>query len=226
MSKTKINLLLFVGIYSIGLPLFLSFIPPRPGIAQQNSCQVKENDRKLPSSIPASSLNASIDWAMKEANLQGEVKFIVWADGVQIYNYSNGQPKIFAPLANLYPVENFDDEMYILMNDPIGNHYKIGDAPAWEFLGGNRLVAKSKKEIEGAGEKDAPWLAVKIKPVTDKTDATLKIEPKDYYILRLETRGGTAPDCPRQFEGFLSVDYQTLYAIVKVNSQQQSVLNR
>ncbi len=215
MSKTKIKLLLFVGIYSIGLPLFLSVIPPRPGIAQQNSCQVKENERKLPTSIPASSLNASIDWAMKEANLQGEVKFIVWADGVQIYEFQNGsQPKVFAPSADLYPVENLNDELYLLMYEPIGNHDKVGDSPAWEFWGGNRLVAKSKKEIEGAGEEDVPWLAVR----TDK---------KDHYILRIETQGGTAPDC--RFEGLLGVPYQSLYVLVKSDSSQASrlsVINR
>ncbi len=211
MSKTKIKLLLFVSIYAIGLPLFLSFIPPRPGIAQQNSCQVKENERKLPTSIPASSLNAEIEWAMKEANLKGQVESIVWADGVQIYNYSNGQPKIFAPLANLYPVENLADELYILENEPIGNHDQVGDSPAWEFLDGQRFIAQEKIEIEGAGEEDVPWLVVR----TDK---------KDHYILRIETQGGTAPDC--RFEGLLGVDYQSLYVVVKVNSQQQSVLNR
>ena len=207
MFTKKIKLLLFLGIPSIGLPLFLGFLPPRRGIAQENSCQVKQNKRKLPSSIPASSLNAQIESAMEEANLQGEVEFIVWADGVQIYNYSNGQPKIFAPLANLYPVENFDDELYILMNDPIGNHDQVGDSPAWEFWGGRRFIAKSKKEIEGAGEKDVPRLAV-------------RTEQKDYYILRLGTQGGTAPDC--QFEGLLGVPYQTLYVIIKTNGSQAS----
>ena len=218
--KTNFKLLLLVGISSLGLPLFLGFIPPRPGIAQANSCQPKQNNRKLPTSMTASSLNASIEWAMKEANLKGQVESIVWAYGVQIYEFQNGnQPKVFAPSADLYPVENLDDELYLLMQDKIGNHYKVGNSPAWEFFDGQRLIAQEKKEIEGAGEEDVSWLAVKIKPVIDKTDATLK---KDYHVLRIETRGGTTPNCSRQFEGFFSVDYQTLYAIVKTNSSQAS----
>ncbi len=215
MFKTNtFKLLLLVGISSLGLPLFLSFFPPQRGIAQENSCQVEENNRKLPSSIPASKLNAEIESVMKEADLEGEIELIIWADGVQIYNYSNGQPKIFAPLANLYPVENFDDELYILMNDPIGNHDQVGDSPAWEFFDGQRFIAQEKIEIEGAGEQDVPRLAVR----TDQ---------KDYYILRLGTQGGTAPDC--RFEGLLGVPYQSLYVLVKTNgsqASQSSVINK
>ena len=219
MFKTNtFKLLLYVGISSTCLPIFLSFFSPQRGIAQEKYCQVEENNRKLPSSMTASSLNASIESAMKEASLQGEVEFIVWADGVQIYNYHNGQPKISAPHAKLYPVENLDNELYLLMKDKsIGNHYLLRDKAAWEFGNGQRFIAQEKKEIEGGGEKDVTWLAVKVKPERNEIG---KIDRKEHYILRIHTKGGVAPDC--NFEGSLGMDYQTLYGFIKTNGSQVS----
>ena len=65
-----------------------------------------------------------------------------------------------------------------------------------------RLIGEKIKKIDGAGEKDAPWLVV-------------KTNLEDYYILRIETRGGIVPRHPCNFEGILGIPYQTLYIIVK-----------
>ena len=78
------------------------------------------------------------------------------------------------------------------------------NTPAWEFSS-ERLVAEEVTKIEGAKEEDAPWLLVK----TDK---------KDYYVLRIETRGGNPPQC--NFEGVVGVPYQTVYVIIKTDASQ------
>ncbi len=80
------------------------------------------------------------------------------------------------------------------------------NTPAWEFSD-ERLVAEEVTKIDGAGEGDAPWLLVK----TDQ---------KDYYILRIETRGGVPPQC--DFEGVVGVPYQTIYVIIKTDAPQAS----
>lgn len=70
-------------------------------------------------------------------------------------------------------------------------------------------TSSSILQIEGAGEEDAPWLAV-------------KTNVEGYHILRIETRGGVLPKKNCDFEGLLGVQYETLYVIVKDDNSRVS----
>ena len=142
---------------------------------------------------------------MRSAELEGEVQQILWADGLQAYEFTNGKTQIYAPSADLFGVESLGKDIYLFGSKKIGSHYKV-DTPAWEFSS-ERLIAQEVTKIDGAEGKDAPWLLVK----TDQ---------KGYYILRIETRGGVPPQC--DFEGVLGVPYQTLYVIIKTDASQAS----
>ena len=179
------------------------FISSSPAIAQQKYCQIKSSERTLFSG-DFENFDQSIKSAMKSANLKGEVKKIVWAEGVQIYEFKDGKSKVFAPSADLFAFQSSGNGIYVFNQSKIGSHYKVGDSPAWEFAN-QRLVAQEVTKIEGAGEQDAPWLVAE----TSK---------EGYYVLRIETRGGVPPQC--NFEGVVGVPYQTLYVIVKTSSPQ------
>ena len=164
-------------------------------------CKVQQQTRTL-FSEPIENIDQKIDGAMKSAKLKGKVEKIVWAKGLQAYHIYQHQSQVFAPSADLFPVEYSENNEYQLEEKKIGSHYKVGSSPAWEFSNGDRLIGEKIKKIDGAGEKDAPWLVV-------------KTNLEDYYILRIETRGGILPRHHCNFEGILGVPYQTLYVIVK-----------
>ena len=203
--RARVSRFLLIAITSTSI-----FIPSIPAIAQQKSCQIEQTERTL-FSDGFNNLNQSISSAMKSANLKGEVKKIVWAEGVQIYEFKDGKPKIFAPSADLFSFQSSDNGIYLFdQSEKIGSHYKVGDNPAWEFANQRLVAAEKARRIEGAGEKDAPWLVVK----TDK---------EGYYILRIETRGGIPPEAEKcNFEGLIGVSYQTLYVIVETSNSQAS----
>ena len=189
--KTKI-LMLTIGIF---------LIAPMPAKAQE-SCQIRQTERTL-FSHPVANLTQKIKQAIQLAKLEGEVQQILWADGLQAYEFIGGKPEIYAPSAELFSVDSLAENIYIFNSKKVGNHYKL-DTPAWEFSN-SRLVAKEVTKIDGASDGDAPWLLVK----TDR---------EGYYVLRIETRGGVPPEC--NFEGILGVPYQTLYVILKTNTPQ------
>ncbi len=199
--KSKLSMLL------IGISLVPNFILTAPAKAQEY-CKIEPVKRTL-FSHPVANLDRQIELAMRSAELEGEVQKILWADGLQSYEFINGKPEIFAPSADLFSVESLGQDIYIFNSKKIGSHYKI-DTPVWEFAG-SRLVAEEVTKIDGAGEKDAPWLLV-------------KTNQKDYYILRIETRGGVPPkeNCSG-FEGVLDVPYQTIYVIIKTDSPPQAL---
>ena len=197
--------------FSLFSSLFLAIttssilITPIPVLAQKY-CKIEHNERTL-SSYPVTNLEQKIESAMQSAKLKGEVKKIVWAEGLQAYEIKNGESKVFAPIADLFSVESMGNERYILAQEKIGSHYKL-DSPAWEFSA-QRLVAEEVAMIEGADELDAPWLVV-------KTDT------EGYYVLRIETRGGVLPKTDCEFEGLLGIPYQTIYVIVETDDLQAS----
>ena len=186
----------------IGMTLIPNFLIKTPAKAQ-GVCQIEPTERTL-FSHPVDNLNQKIAQAMQSAELSGEVQRILWADGLQAYEFIGGKPGIYAPSADLFSVDSLAENIHIFNSKKIGSHYKL-DRPAWEFAN-SRLVAQEVTKIDGAEEKDAPWLLVK----TDR---------EGYYVLRIETRGGVPPECSN-FEGILGVAYQTLYVIVKTNTPQ------
>lgn len=190
--KTKISILLSIMIAS-------SVAIPVKAVEQ---CHIGEERTFF--SEPAININKTIKSAMKSADLEGKVERILWAEGFQIYEIENKEVKIFGPSAELFSVKDLGNKSYLFDNKEIGHHYKL-NTPAWEYEG-KRFIAKEIEKIEGAENKDAPWLKV-------------KTNQEGYYILRIETRGGAAPDC--QFEeGLVGVPYQTLYVIVYSASPQ------
>jgi len=196
--KTKLSMFL----------LGISFVPNLLLIAPakaQEYCKIEPVKRTL-FSHPVANLDRQIQLAMRSAELEGEVEKILWADGLQAYEFMSGKPQIYAPSADLFSVESLGKDIYIFNSKKIGSHYKL-DTPAWEFPD-SRLVAEEVTKIDGAKEEDAPWLLIK----TNK---------KDYYILRIETRGGVPPQC--DFEGVVGVPYQTLYVIIKTDSPPQAL---
>lgn len=176
-----------------------------PALAE-GYCKVKEEERTL-FSHPVENLGQKIQSAMQSANLEGEVKNIVWAKGLQNYEIKDDKQKVFAPSADLFPLTISGEGIVVYSHKKIGSHYKI-DSPAWEFPW-QRLVAKEVKKIEGAGKEDAPWLAV-------------KTNVDGYHILRIETRGGLVPENNCDFEGLLGVQYETLYVIVQDDNSRTS----
>ena len=187
----------------IGMTFAANFTMTTPAKAQK-SCPIEPVKRTL-FSHPVANLDRQIELAMRSAELEGEVQQILWADGLQAYEFVGGKPQIYAPSADLFGVEPLGQDIYIFNSKKIGSHYKL-NTPAWEFPD-SRLVAEEVTKIDGAEGKDAPWLLVK----TDR---------KGYYILRIETRGGVPPQC--NFEGVLGVPYQTLYVIIKTDASQAS----
>ena len=185
----------------IGISFVPNFIVSAPAFAQEY-CKIKPTERTL-FSHPVANLDRQIELAMNSAKIQGKVEKILWAKGLQAYEFIGGKPQIYAPSAELFSVESLGQDIYIFNSKKIGSHYKL-NTPAWEFAD-SRLVAEEVAQIDGAGEKDAPWLLVK----TNK---------KDYYVLRIETRGGNPPQC--NFEGVVGVPYQTLYVIIKTDAPQ------
>ncbi len=179
-------------------------IRTKPVLAEQKSCEIEPTERTLFSHRPQN-IDRQIKLAMNSAQLQGKVEKILWAKGLQAYEFINGKPQIYAPSAELFLVESLGKDIYLFGSKKIGSHYKL-NTPAWEFSE-ERLIAEEVTRIDGAEQKDAPWLLVR----TNK---------KDYYILRIETRGGIPPQC--NFEGILGVPYQTLYVIVKTDAPQAS----
>lgn len=176
-----------------------------PALAE-GYCQVQEEERTL-FSHPVENLNQKIQAAMKSAKLEGEVKKIIWAKGLQNYEIKDDKQKVFAPSADLFPLTISGEGIVIFSHQKIGSHYKV-NSPAWEFPW-QRLVAEEVTKIEGAGKEDAPWLAV-------KTDID------GYHILRIETRGGVLPEKNCDFEGLLGVQYETLYIIVQDDNSRAS----
>ncbi len=193
--KTKLSMLL------IGISFAANSTMTAPAKAQEY-CKIEPVKRTLFSHRPKN-IDRQIELAMRSAELEGEVQQILWADGLQAYEFINGKPQIYAPSAELFLVESLGKDIYLFGSKKIGSHYKV-DTPAWEFPD-SRLVAEEVTKIDGAKEVDAPWLLVK----TDQ---------KDYYVLRIETRGGVPPQC--DFEGVVGVPYQTLYVIIKTDSPQ------
>ena len=193
--KTKLSMLL-VGMIFAGLPIIST------PVKAQEYCQIETTKRTL-FSHPVDNLDRQIKQAMQSAELEGKVHQVLWADGLQAYEFIGGKPGIYAPSGELFSVDSLAENIHIFNSKKIGSHYKV-DTPAWEFAN-SRLVAKEITKIDGAGEKDAPWLLVK----TNK---------EGYYVLRIETRGGIPPRC--DFEGILGVPYQTLYVIIKTNTPQ------
>ena len=190
--KTQITILISMIIVS-------SFAIPVKAVEQ---CHLEQERTFF--SEGAINIDKTIKSAMKSAKLEGKVERILWAKGYQIYERENKEIKIFAPLADLFSVEVIGDKSYLFDNKEIGYHYKL-NTPAWEYEG-KRFTAKEIEKIEGAEKQDAPWLKV-------------KTNQEGYYILRIETRGGAAPNC--QFEeGLVGVPYQTLYVIVYSDSPQ------
>ena len=197
--KTRLSMLL------IGITFIPNLIISRPAYAK-GYCKVEKTERTL-FSHRANNLNQKIESAMQSAELEGEIQQIFWADGIQVYNFIGGKPEIYAPSADLFPMSKIGNKAYIYSHEKIGSHYKV-DTPAWEYLG-QRLIAKEITKIDGAEEKDAPWLKVK----TDK---------EGLYVLRIETRGGVPPEKNCEFNGLLGFPYQTIYLIVETNNQQAS----
>ncbi len=98
----------------------------------QGYCQIKQTERTL-FSHPVTNLNQKIKSVMQSAELEGEVQQIVWADGLQAYQFIDGKPEIFAPSADLFPYESLGNDLHILSSEKIGSHYKV-NSPAWEYL--------------------------------------------------------------------------------------------
>lgn len=190
----KLDSLLFLMILTIGV----NSITPM-SVRAQNFCQIEESDRSL-TSDPVVDLEQKIDRAKQSLNIEGEVKRIMWAEGIQSYEIKDDlSHESFGPLADLLSVQSSSNEI-IPTPEKIGSHYKVGNSPVWEFAE-SRLMGKEVTKIEGAGENDVSWLVV----TTDR---------EGYYVLRLETRGGLPPDENCEFAGLLGIPYQTIYVII------------
>ncbi len=98
-------------------------------------CKVQQQTRTL-FSEPIENIDQKIDRAMKSAKLKGQVEKIVWAKGLQAYHMYQHQSQVFAPSADLFPVEYLENNKYELEENKIGSLYKVGSSPAWEFFNG------------------------------------------------------------------------------------------
>ena len=167
-----------------------------------NACQVDSIKRTLVTD-PAENLEDTLSSVIEASGLTGKVVKTVLADGLQGYEYGKGEePTAFGPSATLYPFPYAGaDGIVLTSQQKIGDHYML-NKPVWEFsFVRERLLAKSFKEIEGAKEGDIPWLVV-------------ETNIEGYYIFRIETRGGIAPQCGT-FKGVIGIPYQTLYIIFR-----------
>ncbi|MGK7949859.1 MAG: DUF3455 domain-containing protein [Xenococcaceae cyanobacterium] len=168
-----------------------------------NFCKIPQSDRSLVSQ-PVVNLESEISKAMRSLDLEGEIEKIIWAKGTQSYEMKpDGSMVSFGPSADLLSVESKDNKI-VPVAEKVGSHYKVGNLPAWEFPS-LRLIAQEVAKLEGAGNNDVPWLAIK----TDR---------EGYYVLRLETRGGLPPEEECQFSGIVGIPYETIYVVIKDNS--------
>ena len=121
---------------------------------------------------------------------------MVYARGVQVYNWDGNDWGFIGPLAQ-----------------KSGTHYMHLRTPAWEFEDG-RVIVERAQPISGAGAKDVDWLRVELRG-DDENRRGLNYT----HVLRIKTRLGKAPDkdiYPGSYAGQrIGMSYETYYAFLR-----------
>ena len=101
----------------VGMIFAANFNNPTPAKAQA-ICQIKQTGRTLFSHRPIN-IERQIQLVMRSAELEGEVQQILWADGLQAYQFIGNKPEIYAPSAELFSVESLGKDIYLFNSQKI-----------------------------------------------------------------------------------------------------------